>query len=178
MRAVENETDERLVIEAAQRDPSHFAALYENNFDRVYAFIARRVATREEAQDLTSEVFHQALACIGNFEWRGAPFVAWLMGIAGKVLAGHWQRLGTRQEVSAEVLELAANDDQIERSVMLFRLVEALPPDQGLVVRRRFVEQRSISEIASELGRSEGAVKQLQLRAIRGLRKQIRSRYE
>jgi RNA polymerase sigma-70 factor, ECF subfamily len=178
LRVVEDEADERHLIEAAQRDPSQFAELYENNFDRVYAFIARRVATREEAQDLTAEVFHQALASLANFEWRGAPFVAWLLGIAGRVLAGHWQRAGRRQEVPAEDIELAASDNKVERRLMISQLVEALAPDQRLVIQRRFVEQRSISEIARELGRSEGAVKQLQLRALQGLRNRMRSSHE
>jgi len=64
LKALENETDERLLIEAAQQDPAHFAELYENNFERVYAYIAHRVQNREEAQDLAAEVFHQALASI------------------------------------------------------------------------------------------------------------------
>src|SRR3989442_12568322 len=72
------EEAERLLIEAAQRDPSRFAELYEDNFERVYAFIARRVRDRDEAEDLTSEVFHQALANLARFEWRGVPFAAWL----------------------------------------------------------------------------------------------------
>ena len=62
--------DERLLIEAAKADPQRFADLYEQNFDRVYAFVARRSGTRGEAEDLTAEVFHQALANRGRFEWR------------------------------------------------------------------------------------------------------------
>src|SRR4051812_50155572 len=75
------------MVEAAQRDPSRFAEIYEHNFERVYAYIARRVENREEAQDLTAEVFHQALAKLGQFEWRGVPFVAWLLKIAAHALA-------------------------------------------------------------------------------------------
>jgi len=178
LRVVEDETGERRRIEAAQHDPSRFGELYEDNFDRVYAFLARRVATREEAQDLTAEVFHQALAGLGNFEWRGTPFVAWLLRIAAKVLATHWKQSGKRQEVSADDLDLAARDEKPERRLMIFQLVDTLPPDQRLVIQRRFVEQRSIAEIAQEMGRSEGAVKQLQLRALQGLRNKIRSSYE
>src|SRR4029450_1882633 len=74
--------DERLLIEAAQADPQRFADLYEQNFDRVYAFVARRSGSRGEAEDLTAEVFHQALANLGHFEWRGVPFAAWLLQIA------------------------------------------------------------------------------------------------
>lgn len=177
MRALEVETDERLLIEAAQRDPLRFAELYENNFERVYAFIAYRVRNRDEAQDLTSEVFHRALAGIQRFEWRGMPFAAWLIGIAAKVLADRWEALGKRQEVAADELEQAGIDAAIEQRAMLFQLVDALPSDQRQVIVRRFVDQRSIREIAQELGRSEGAVKQLQFRAIQTLRNQMRSKY-
>jgi hypothetical protein len=64
--------DERLLIQAAQSDPSRFAELYESNFNRVYAFVARRVKDREEAQDVTADVFHQALRNLGGFQARRA----------------------------------------------------------------------------------------------------------
>jgi RNA polymerase sigma-70 factor, ECF subfamily len=76
------ESEDRPLIEAAQRDPGRFADLYERNFARVYAYIARRVDNRQEAQDLTAEVFHRALANLGRFEWRGVPFAAWLFKLA------------------------------------------------------------------------------------------------
>jgi RNA polymerase sigma-70 factor, ECF subfamily len=177
VRALEYEADERLLIEAAQRDPLCFAELYENNFERVYAFVAYRVRDRDEAQDLTAEVFHQALAGIQRFEWRGVPFAAWLLGIAAKVIADRWERLGKRQEVPTDELELAAIDAAIEQRAMLFQLVDALPADQRQVIIRRFVDQRSVREIAQELGRSEGAVKQLQFRALQTLRTRMRSKY-
>jgi RNA polymerase sigma-70 factor (ECF subfamily) len=177
VRALEYETDERLLIEAAQRDPLRFAELYENNFERVYAFIAYRVRDRDEAEDLTAEVFHQALAGIQRFEWRGVPFAAWLLGIAAKVVADRWTRLGKRQEVPADELEQAGIDAAIEQRAMLFQLVDALPADQRQVIIRRFIDQRSIREIAQELGRSEGAIKQLQFRALQTLRARMRSKY-
>ena len=68
--------DERLLVEAAQSDPARFADLYEQNFHRVYAYIVRRVADRHHAEDLTAEVFREALAGIHKFEWRGVPFSA------------------------------------------------------------------------------------------------------
>ena len=171
MRALEREPDERPLIAAVQSDPAQFGQLYEQNFDRVYAFFARRVATREEAQDLTAEVFHHALASIRNFKWQGAPFVAWLYGIAANVLAGHWQKPGKTRPVEAD--DLSGAGDEIEQSVMLGQLVDALSPDQRLVIMRRFIDQKSIREIALELGRSEGAIKQLQLRALDNLREKL-----
>ena len=178
MKVVEHEVDERQLVEAAQRDPSQFAALYEKNFDRVYAFVARRVASREEAEDLTSEVFHQALASLGSFRWTGRPFVAWLLGIAANLMAKRWQREGTRSEVRAEDLELAARSDGTERQALISQLVNLLPDDQRLVIVRRFVEHRSIRDVAEETGRSEGAVKLLQFRALETLRERVRSRNE
>ena len=68
------EAGERQLVEAAQRDPSRFGELYEIHFERVYAYVARRVGDRDVAQDVTSEVFHHALANLQRFEWRGAPF--------------------------------------------------------------------------------------------------------
>ena len=177
MRVLECESDERLLIEAAQRDPLRFADLYESNFDRVYAFMAYRLRDRSEAEDLTAEVFHRALAGIQNFEWRGVPFAAWLLSIAVKVLADRWERLGKRQEVPVDELEQAGIDAVVEQRAMLFQLVDALPPDQRHVVLRRFIDQRSIREIAQEIGRSEGAIKQLQFRALQTLRAQMRSNY-
>ena len=82
-----SELEERTLIEAAQHDPGRFAELYEHNFDRVYAYIVVRIYDRLEAQDLTAHVFQQALANIGKFKWRGAPFIAWLYRIAANAIA-------------------------------------------------------------------------------------------
>ncbi len=175
MEVVDHLADERFLIEAAQQDPSRFAELYESNFERVYAYIARRVRDRDLAEDLTAEVFHHALANLARFEWRGVPFAAWLLRIAANTLADRWQRAG--REVADDALEEAGENGaglEIERRAMLFKLVDSLPPDQRLVIRRRFVDQRSVREIAQELGRSEGAVKQLQFRALQSLRTRVR----
>jgi RNA polymerase sigma-70 factor (ECF subfamily) len=178
LKAIEPDAHERQLIEAAQRDPRRFGELYESNFDRVYAFVARRVPSREEAEDLTAEVFHQALAGLPKFEWRGTPFAAWLVGIASHLIAHRWQRAARQSEVSSDELESFGVREETERQAMFMQLVDRLPDDQRHVIRRRFLDQRSIRDIAQELGRSEGAVKQLQFRAIENLRNQARSRHE
>lgn len=171
LKTLERDADERLLISAAQKQPARFADLYEENFDRVYAFFARRVPTREEAQDLTAEVFHTALASIRNFRWQGAPFVSWLYGIAGHVMSAHWKKVESTRGI--EESDLSDHGGGIESSVMLGKLVDALPPDQRRVIQRRFLDQKSIREIAQEFGRSEGAIKQLQLRALENLRERL-----
>ena len=173
--------DERLLVEAAQRDPSRFAELYENNFERVYAFIVRRVRDRDAAEDLTSEVFHQALAHLGRYEWCGVPFAAWLLRIASNAVSDRWQQAARERgnPASAEPFGLAQGKtgevelEESEQRARLFRLVKNLPADQLQVIQMRFAEDKSIREIAQKLGRSEGAVKQLQFRALENLRQRM-----
>ncbi len=161
---------ERLAIEAAQKDPGRFAELYESNFERVYAFVARRVRDRNEAEDVTAEVFHRALANLARFEWRGIPFAAWLLRIAGNTIADRAKR-AAREPVLADpddVRETTLED--VEQRARLFRLVDRLPADQRRVIVLRFAEERTIRDIARTLERSEGAVKQLQFRGLKSLR--------
>ena len=167
--------DDRLLVEAAKKDPSKFAELYELNFARVYAYIARRVGDRDVAQDLTSEVFHKALAGIQSFEWQGVPFAGWLLRIAANMIVDRSKRSGREvsgQENLPDLPDLKAHPglEDADRCGQLFRMVEQLPEDQRRVIGMRFAEEKSIREIATELGRSEGAVKQLQFRALQNLR--------
>ena len=173
MKAPKAEADERLRIEAAQKDPRRFAELYEENFARVYAYVARRVENRAEAEDVTSEVFHHALANLGRFEWRGVPFAAWLFRIAHNRLADRWQRAGRE---SGEPVPEPGDDTwkEVEQRAWLFQLIDRLPPDQRRVIYLRFTAGKSMAEIARELARSEGAVKQLQFRALENLRSRMK----
>jgi len=170
---VASELDEKLMIEAAQRDPRHFADLYQMHFDRIYAYISRRVAARSDAQDLTAEVFRQALANLGRFEWRGVPFAAWLYRIAANAVADHHHRMVREQNVPPGPEPIPEQLESAERRAALFRAVRDLPADQRRVIEMRFAEGRAIAEIALMLQRSVGAVKQLQLRALEGLRARL-----
>jgi RNA polymerase sigma-70 factor, ECF subfamily len=170
--------EERVLIEAAQQDPRRFADLYERNFDRVYAFVARRAGGRVEAEDLTAEVFHHALAHLGRFEWRGIPFAAWLLQIARNALADRWQRAARERGALPPETDEPGGEDGVDRRAMLAELVSRLPDDQRRVITLRFVEQKSLRETARELARTEGAVKQLQFRALERLRAHMRDAHE
>jgi RNA polymerase sigma factor (sigma-70 family) len=170
------ESDERVLIEAAQNDPGRFAELYERNFHLVYAYVACRIQDRSERQDLTAYVFQQALANIGKFKWRGAPFVTWLYRIAANAIADQVRKKSREVAETEGAAKLSVDSDleQVERSARLFRAVETLPEDQRRVILLRFGEEKSIREIASDLNRSEGAVKQLQFRGLENLRARLR----
>jgi RNA polymerase sigma-70 factor (ECF subfamily) len=201
-----SEAEERLLVAAAQRDPSRFADVYENYLELVYAYVARRVPNRAAAEDLTSEVFHKALANLPHFKWRGAPFAAWLFRIASNMIADRAKRAARERNVSLDYSPEAERGgssragkgvdtasgtvrlpprsarapqsqqtdlEDSERSAELFRLVDELMEDQRHVVMMRFAEEKSIREIAQALGRSEGAIKQLQFRALENLRARL-----
>jgi RNA polymerase sigma-70 factor, ECF subfamily len=173
---VTGDHDERALVEAAQADPARFVDLYDRNFHLVYAYVIRRTGVRAEAEDITSQVFERALTNLAKFEWRGVPFVAWLYRIAANALAD--RRRETERDASDPPPDVpdGRESDEIERRTMLFQLVERLPDAQRQVIEMRFVEEKSIREIAAALDRSEGAVKQLQLRALQNLRKSMEGR--
>src|SRR5947207_2100698 len=131
-------TDERLLIEAAQRDRARFADIYEEYFELVYAYVARRMRNRSTAEDLTSDVFHKALANLPKFKWTGAPFASWLFRIASNLIADRAKR-EAKISATSEDLELLPQDarkdsqsglEDVERQAKLFRLVDELPDDQ------------------------------------------------
>jgi RNA polymerase sigma-70 factor (ECF subfamily) len=169
------DADERQLVEAAQRDPSKFAALYERHFNRIYAYVVLRVHDRDAAEDVTSDVFQKALAAIPKYESRGAPFGAWLIRIASNVIADRWKRWAREAVGSDLVPEHSAEPDveRVDRLARVFTLVESLPAEQRTVIVERYVEGRSIRDVAGRLGKTEGAVKQLQFRALQALRRSM-----
>jgi len=171
--------DERRLVEAAQRDRARFSELYEEYFELVYAYIARRTRNREEAEDLTAEVFRKAFEHLPRFKWTGAPFAAWLFRIGSNLIADRAKR-SAREGIlddtpgSARSAQAQQTDvEMAERLARIFRMVDELAEDQQRVIVMRFADEKNIREIAEALGRSEGAVKQLQFRALENLRAKL-----
>lgn len=188
----DQEAEKRRLVEAAQQDRARFVDVYEEYFELVYAYVAHRTRGRDDIEDLTADVFRKALENLSRFKWTGAPFGAWLLRIASNLIADRAKRaareLGSSPRVSKSVnmptltVGLPPHSqstrqaqqtelEEAESRAHLFRLVDSLSGDQRRVVVMRFAEERSIREIADELGCSEGAVKQLQFRALENLRK-------
>ena len=173
--------DEQALVAAAQRDPARFAALYERYFERVYAYAVSRLHDRSAAEDVTSHVFEHALAHIADFQWRGTPFVAWLYRIAANAIYDRYRQSARESDaavvdpkIKPAVNAVGASElEAIEQATELSKLVKQLNQDQRDVIVMRFIEERSLREVARALKRSEGAIKQLQLRALENLRKQL-----
>jgi RNA polymerase sigma-70 factor (ECF subfamily) len=163
-------------VRAAQRDRAAFGALYRRYVDRVYGYCFYLLGDHHDAEDATERTFSAALAAIDGFVDEGATFRAWLFRIAHNQLANALRSLHRHQAASLEVVaEPRATADPAgllslaEEARGLRRALDQLPEDRRQVVVLRFVDGLSAREIGEVLGRSEGAVRVLQHRALRQL---------
>jgi RNA polymerase sigma-70 factor (ECF subfamily) len=169
--------EESLIRRAQQRDPVALTQLYEENFDRIYRYIVLKIGDRTEAEDMTQQVFLNALKSISSFKWKGMPFSAWLFRIAHNQIVDYLRKRSRQATVSLDE-SLAAGDSDpgqiTERKAEIEQLVLAtkgLTRAQQEVISLRFAGELSVAEVARVMGRSEGAVKALQHSAIVALRK-------
>ncbi|NUO35340.1 MAG: sigma-70 family RNA polymerase sigma factor [Dermatophilaceae bacterium] len=170
------------LVELAQGgDKEAFAQLYDSYVDTVFRYVLVRVANRSLAEDLTSETFLRAMRRIDSFSWQGKDIAAWFVTIARNLIADHVKSAKFRFEVATADMRDAdervdAPDAEVLTRLRDERLVEAikgLGPDQAECITLRFLQGLSLADTAKVIGKSEGAVKQLQLRATRALRKAL-----
>jgi RNA polymerase sigma-70 factor, ECF subfamily len=168
-----------LVELARKGDSEAFGLLYDHYQSSVYRFLFYRTRSVQLAEDLTSETFFRALRSMNNFRWQGKDFGAWLMTIARNLATDHFKAGRTRLELTTE--DMSAHDDATEgpeaavlaglTNEVLLGALKSLPDEQRDCLIMRFLQGMSIAETASVLGRSDGAIKQLQLRGVRNLAK-------
>lgn len=173
---------ERLIalVELARGgDKEAFGLLFDHYHPSVYRFIYYRTRSQTLAEDLASETFFRALRSMNNFRWQGKDFGAWLMTIARNLTTDHFKAGRTRLEQTTE--DMGVHDDATEgpdvavlaslTNEVLLTALQQLPKEQQECLIMRFLQSMSIAETAQVLGRSEGAIKQLQLRGVRNLAK-------
>ena len=168
-----------LVDLARNGDAEAFGQLYDHYHASVYRFLYYRVGSVPLAEDLTAETFFRALRSMSSFRWQGKDFGAWLMTIARNLTTDHFKAGRTRLESTTEDLStLDTTTDGPEGAVLtsltneaLLSALSELPTEQRECLVMRFLQGLSIAETADVLGRSAGAVKQLQLRGVRNLAK-------
>jgi RNA polymerase sigma-70 factor (ECF subfamily) len=168
----------RLVGLAQDGDREALEALYLLHFDRIYSYLHLSVGNRHDAEDLTTQTFLKMLEAIGRFRWQSAPFSAWLFRIAHNLAMDHF-RAAKRWQPEEEVPEPeGAQESSAEEEALqsigrrgMLRLIEELSNEQQQVLTLKFVFNFSNGEAATVLGKTEGAVKSLQHRALASLQK-------
>jgi RNA polymerase sigma-70 factor (ECF subfamily) len=170
------------LVELAQGgDADAFGLLYERYVDLVYRYIYVRVGSSHLAEDLTSETFIRALRRIDSFSWQGKDIAAWFVTIARNLITDNAKSARFRMEVTtADMIDADRRVDGPENEVLahlrdtrLFEAIRTLKPEQAECLVLRFMQGMSLAETALVIGKSEGAVKQLQLRAVRALHREL-----
>ncbi|MCR3746587.1 sigma-70 family RNA polymerase sigma factor [Lentzea californiensis] len=176
----DNAADEpwQLVKAAQEGDTEAFGVLYDNYVDMVFRYVLFRVGgDRAFAEDVTSETFLRALRSIASVSYQGRDVGAWFVTIARNIVFDHVKSSRYRLEVTtAELQDNREETSGPEQEVMteatnaeLLRCVSQLGDDQRECITLRFIEGKTVSEVAQLMDRNEGAVKALQHRAVRRL---------
>lgn len=170
---------EWLEIQAAQQNPARFRPLYERYYEPIFRFLFRRTADEELAADLSSQVFLKALQRLGDYQYRGVPFSAWLFRIASNEIAQHYRHVKKQRVVSADDHTLAQVAEDLELDEALFQvedLVQALDqlkPSDIALIELRFFEQRPFKEIAEILEITESNAKVKTYRILERLKRHL-----
>ena len=172
--------DEQSLVHRAQRgEKEAFAQLYENHFDKIYRYVALRIGNKTEAEDVTQQVFLNALRSISSFKWRGAPFSTWLFRIAHNLVVDYLRK--EKKRATTPLDESLVSSDSSPHLMVEYRLdieqlisaIKRLTAAQREVISLRFAGELSVTEVAKVMGKSEGAVKALQHSAVVALRKAL-----
>jgi RNA polymerase sigma-70 factor (ECF subfamily) len=169
-----------LVARAQAGERDALEELYLIHFDRIYGYLHMSVGNRHDAEDLTTQTFLKMLESIGKFRWRSAPFSAWLFRIAHNLAMDHF-RASRRWQPEEEPPEQAGEEEpSAEQSALeaigqesMLELIDRLSHEQRQVLTLKFVFGFSNAEAATILGKTEGAIKSLQHRALVSLQKQL-----
>jgi RNA polymerase sigma-70 factor (ECF subfamily) len=172
----------RLAQRASRLDVSAFADLYRLFSPQVLRYMGSRVSSRQEAEDLTNTVFEKAFAAMGRYEPSPAQFSTWLYTIAQNTVIDHYRRrrLPGADEHEADLTAVTDPSEGPESYVLageqrrrLYQALLELTPEQRQVIGCRFFYNLPVHEVARMMGKSEGAVKALQFRALERLRRRL-----
>ncbi len=171
--------EEGLVRRAQHHDQEAFTQLYEEHFDKIYRYVAFKIGNATEAEDMTQQVFLNALKSISSFKWKGVPFSAWLYRIAHNQIVDYLRK--KKHDAVPLDESLASKNDNpqliVEQKLDIEQLLLAtkqLTEAQREVISLRFAGELRIAQVAKTMGKSQGAIKALQHSAIVALRKTLR----
>jgi RNA polymerase sigma-70 factor (ECF subfamily) len=173
---------EELAGRTASGDKDAFGEIYGMLVDSIFKYLYWNLGSREDAEDLTEEVFLRCLVNIESYNSKRGPFKAWAFRIAHNVMMDHHRRRGRRpQEELKEGVENGSVStverlEKDERTAAIRTALEELTSIQRQVIIMKYFVEMSNAEVARALGRSEGAVNAVQHRALRRMGKLIEER--
>ncbi len=174
--------EEKIVSDAIRGEASAFGLLYDYYQSRIYRFVILKVGQREEAEDLTHQVFLSAWQNIKNYKHQGFPFSSWLYRIARNQVIDYYRTSKEKvaiEQVDPNYFAVPANMNfQIDNNLALEKVVQGigqLKPEYQDIIILRFVEELSLKETAELLQKTEGAIKLIQHRAIKKLKELLLS---
>lgn len=175
------ETEPELVARAIAGNREAFTTLYDRYSDRIYRHVLYRVSSVEDAEDLTQLVFLNAWRAIGRYRITGSPFAAWLFTIAHNAVMTYYRRGRPTVPLEGDAFEEERDDvdpEQAAESALnqerVRSAISQLRPDRQQVVSMRFLDDLPHKDIADTMGKSEGAVRVIQHRALLELRRMLR----
>lgn len=170
------DNEEKLISRAKEGDSSSFGVLYDHYLSRIYRFIYVKVASREDAEDISHQVFLNAWQNMPRYKSKGFPFSSWLYEIARNQVIDYYR---TRKEsvsvddIDPDSMSEEAHGETLNTELDLERVMKKLrtmKSEYQDVLILRFVEDMSLKEVASALNKTEGAIKLLQHRAVSTLK--------
>ena len=168
----------KIIENAVRGKASAFGLLYDHYQPKIYRFVLIKVGRREDAEDLTHQVFINAWQNISNYKDLGFPFSSWLYRIARNQVIDSYRT--KKPEISLDEVDeesfaaLGINEENIDDKIqieLVMKALKELKEDYQDILVMRFVEDLSVRETAVAVGKSEGAVKLMQHRAIKELKK-------
>jgi RNA polymerase sigma-70 factor (ECF subfamily) len=178
--------DEEIIVQRAKNnDPNAFAELYEEYFDKIYRYITVKIGDRDEAEDLTQQVFLKAHGSISSFKWKGVPFSAWLYRIAHNQIVDHLRKRQKQPDTLNDEIPVMDKEENkpeniVEKRMDIQQVLNAarnLTDAQREVISLRFTAGMPTAQVAEIMGKNPGAIKALQHSAIAALRKSLLAEY-
>lgn len=172
--------DELVIIEAAKKNPAHFAPLYIKYYKQIFNYLYQRMDCKETAFDVTSQVFLKALSNLQNYQFKGVPFASWLYRIAYNEMMLVYRNLKDKRAVNADIGDLKficdeTNEPFFEEYIPIIKkLITELDEEDLMLVEMRFFEKRPFKEIAEILNTTEGNAKVKMFRVIEKLKVKIK----
>ncbi len=168
---------ENEIIEAAKKNPERFEPIYKKYHEQIFRYVYQRMDSKDQAFDVTSQIFLKAITKLHKYEFRGVPFSSWLYRIAMSEVYQYLKDRSAERTVNvdtsglSEIMDDMEDEERIADRQKLIELIGELPDVELRIIEMRYFEKRSYREIGEILGMAENNAKVKSFRIVGKLRK-------